>query len=419
MNANKNRPIYAALIALATYSEPRAQATGPPVIERIDGSTLTCTIVSITETLARLECPESVTVPLDELRSIDYSTDGSESVGTATNETIFRLAAGGQMRGTITGESDESVIADTSFATALALPFATLAGLWFDAADGNSDARQMFDEAMANRLAGKDVLITHSGGEVAAIRGSVTALGPKGGRVLIGKTQRPFSLDRISGIVFAEGLGDPTRWLAHVTLTDGTELAGRLTGGDSIALRFQTPFEIEIEVPVKRIKRVRFDSERIVYLSDLNPSRSEANGLLHLPMPARFDRSASNRPLSIEGRRYDKGIGVHAHSLLSYDVQGAYESIAATVGIDDAVRPRGSVVFKLEGDGRLLFDSNVITGSDPARSFTADLRGINKLELVVEYATDMDLSDHADWADIRLIKPFRARSASDGSTAPK
>ncbi|MFQ5463654.1 MAG: NPCBM/NEW2 domain-containing protein, partial [Phycisphaerae bacterium] len=68
-------------------------------------------------------------------------------------------------------------------------------------------------------------------------------------------------------------------------------------------------------------------------------------------------------------------------------------------------RPRGSVVFRLNGDGAVLFDSGTLTGRSEAQTVSVDVRDVDKLSLIVDYADAMDLSDHAVWAGARLIGP--------------
>ncbi|MCH8146858.1 MAG: NPCBM/NEW2 domain-containing protein, partial [Planctomycetes bacterium] len=83
----------------------------------------------------------------------------------------------------------------------------------------------------------------------------------------------------------------------------------------------------------------------------------------------------------------------------------AYERFAATIGIDDFVRPGGSVVFRVIGDGRVLFESGEITGRDAPRAIRVDMVGVKLLTLLVDLGEGLDLSDHADWAGARLIRP--------------
>ncbi len=363
-----------------------------------------------------LEGDRDITIELNELRSVHFAgpARGRQASGTTpSHATEFVWAAGGRLHGTLTRQADEAVIADTSIGNDLRIPLTSLAGIWFSDVDDLNlsadvsapSARTLYDEALDHRLSGKDVLVTMSEGKPVAIRGRIAALGPNGGRFLLGRKERTFTLDHVRGIVFATGLASGESWPVTVHLSSGGAFPGRLLGADRSVARFHTSFGTEVALPLHAISWLSFQSDRLVYLSDMTPARQENTGLLHQPSPARFDRSVSNGPLMIAGRHFDKGLGVHARSTLEYRLGGAFQTFAVTIGVDDAVRPRGSVVFRIEGDGRLLFDSGPVTGGHPPRSVTVDITGVSTISLTVDYGEDLDLSDHADWADARLIKP--------------
>ncbi len=125
---------------------------------------------------------------------------------------------------------------------------------------------------------------------------------------------------------------------------------------------------------------------------------------MHRSWPVRFDQSLSGGPLSIGGRVFEKGLGVHSLTELIFEIAGNFETFVATIGIDDSVRPRGSVVFRILGDSKVLFDSGAVTGADPPRDIIVDVIGVRTLTLTVDYADELDLCDHADWGDARLLK---------------
>ncbi len=129
--------------------------------------------------------------------------------------------------------------------------------------------------------------------------------------------------------------------------------------------------------------------------------------------PAERDRSngeqagGDGRPLTIGGQTFARGLGVHARSELSYAVSGWCSAFTAQVGVDDEVGDRGSVVFQVYGDDRLLYDSGVLRGTDTARAVSVDLRGVQTLRLVVTDGGNGISYDHADWASAQVACPTR------------
>ena len=90
------------------------------------------------------------------------------------------------------------------------------------------------------------------------------------------------------------------------------------------------------------------------WLSDLKWTSGASGWSINKDKLPRLDRDAENQPLRLGGRRYVKGIGTHAPSEIVYPLNGAYARFAAVVG---GAEERGTVVFRVYGDDKLLFDS--------------------------------------------------------------
>ena len=81
------------------------------------------------------------------------------------------------------------------------------------------------------------------------------------------------------------------------------------------------------------------------------------------------DRSVSGRPLRIGDREFARGLGTHATSELVYELDRPCERFEAWVGVDAEISytKAASVVFKVLGDGRELFNSGVMRSDTPAK----------------------------------------------------
>ncbi|WP_432132610.1 NPCBM/NEW2 domain-containing protein [Streptomyces tendae] len=114
------------------------------------------------------------------------------------------------------------------------------------------------------------------------------------------------------------------------------------------------------------------------------------------------DRSVGGwSPISMLGEVYPTGLGVASPSTVRYYLGDRCTRLATTVGIDDAVRdvgPEGGTsTFQVIGDGRVLFDSGVLSRDD-VRAADIDLTGVRVLDLVVGDGGDGGYNDRADWA---------------------
>ena len=135
-----------------------------------------------------------------------------------------------------------------------------------------------------------------------------------------------------------------------------------------------------------------------VWLDDLNLSAvSQGWGDPHKNL------SVDNHKLSIGGQSFDRGLGTHADSTLYVDLKRSAVSFSAYVGVDgEESNSTASLKFYVIGDGKILWRSGVMRGTDPAKSLSVDLTGITNLLLKVDTATDDISFDHADWADAKF-----------------
>jgi alpha-galactosidase len=113
--------------------------------------------------------------------------------------------------------------------------------------------------------------------------------------------------------------------------------------------------------------------------------------------------SVEGHPLSIGGHKFEHGLGTHAQSTLRVALHGNAQQFTAMVGVDDEVNNRGSVTFKVTGDGKTLWESGVLRGGEAAKAVTVDLRGVKVAVLSVGNAGDGIDFDHADWADAKFV----------------
>jgi len=115
------------------------------------------------------------------------------------------------------------------------------------------------------------------------------------------------------------------------------------------------------------------------------------------------NRSIMEKPMTLGGRTFSRGLGAHATSRILYLLPEGFVTFAATVGKDQEVSG-GSVTFVIQADGREVFRSGIFRNDTPPQEISVPLAGARKLALIVEDAGDNIMADHADWADARLLK---------------
>lgn len=438
---------------LASVAAPAGEVSVEVGITRIDGTTLTGVWAGAPDGYSvRIHAAGgAVIIPIDALMEISFGAspdapgDTREESARAAPQTsgedsvpaVFFLADGGRLNGELLAvpeprsppnhtdekpaQTGDVLMASTPLGPRVLLPFDRLAGVQLADFDSSFHheaqfprARAAFFSALSSRLPGHDVLTTRDVNLPKTLRGRLESLGPRNGTFSFSDRLRSFRTEKIFGIVFAAGpaLAQQTPYQASFTLMDGSVVSGRVEQANAASLRVATSLGFDADLPLASddpaapgLAAIQVHSDRVVYLSDLEPAGQRTDGLLHRPWPARFDRSVAGGPISLGGRVFEKGLGVHSRTELTYKLGGAYEAFAATIGIDDAVRPRGSVLFRVLGDATVLYEGTQVTGSDRPRDILIDVTGVDLLTLVVDYGDDLDLSDHADWGGARVLRP--------------
>jgi hypothetical protein len=113
----------------------------------------------------------------------------------------------------------------------------------------------------------------------------------------------------------------------------------------------------------------------------------------------RRDTTIDGAGLRAGGRRFARGLGTHAPSEIVFPLEGKYARFAATVMAGEA---GGTVVFRVLGDGKLLYESGTLRGPRDSQDIEVAVGGVRELLLVVGDAGDGFQSDVASWAGPRL-----------------
>ncbi len=129
------------------------------------------------------------------------------------------------------------------------------------------------------------------------------------------------------------------------------------------------------------------------------------------------ERSADDgNTLTLNGKTYTTGLGVHAPSEITYDLNGQCKGFQSDMGIDDEVRSLGSVTFEIWADSIKLYDSGRLTGGSNIKFASVDLTGKKLLKLIVTRGGDDLNYDHGDWAGATLLGCVESKDT--GSKAP-
>lgn len=210
----------------------------------------------------------------------------------------------------------------------------------------------------------------------------------------------------------AEANGKETaRW--KVMLSDKSRLVCLVRGISEGFIDLKDRFGHSLRLPLEHVISASYENPGYKYLSDLEPAEvivkpHMIEGLPGLRREYRRDLSAKGTILSIKGRKFSKGLGVRASTTLRYKLGMSFNKFHATIGMDDCVDPRAGKLadarFYVYGDGKLLFKSGIKKYLDDPQDVRVDIKGVDVLELTVDFGETPEIGDWADWASARVTK---------------
>ncbi|MDA1138582.1 MAG: NPCBM/NEW2 domain-containing protein [Planctomycetota bacterium] len=350
-------------------------------------------------------------IPLEGIIAIRFLGRSPLLVQSGTQE--FRFVQGGRLRGQILKNAADDLSVSTSFAGELNLNLSHFRGFVGLPMSGftSRKAEELVDSEAAGGSVYKDVVLDRRGSTISGVIRKVerTALDFDIDDIL---QVRPFKTHYLKGVRLADAGRDKRKaWDGKVQVListrDGSSVQGHLS---RIHLGRWTLKPIwdessSLVINFNDIALVQTLGGRVQYLSQLEPTAVKEQTILAPPQPYQMDRSSQGDSLSIAGKRYPWGIGVHADSEINFELGGRFNEFRSDAGISTTMGDRGSVVFSVFGDERELFKSNTVRGSDAVPlAITVNVAGVKNLTLKVTNGDDLDLGDVANWGSARVLR---------------
>ncbi len=321
----------------------------------------------------------------------------------------FVLAGGDELRGRIKGGSGERLELELSGGVSLSIEIGELQRVF-------PDYEPRLDD-LAPAAEG-DRLYRRTSGALDSIDGTVESFSDEGVRFDSVLGPRTFPWNEVAALLVEvlepeSGARDETRPPVIVDLADGSRVRGalvELTGERCVLALHGVP---ELSLALSGVSEITVDDGRLVHLSDVEPAEESGRGApfgdeLGMSWPHRMDESVMGGPLRVRGRETRRGIGMHAPSRLTFRLDGSFRALRASVAIDDSALSngpgaRGSCIFRAWLDGKEVWESPLVRGSDEPLALLVELGGARELVLEVDPAGDF-AGDRADWLRPILVR---------------
>lgn len=308
----------------------------------------------------------------------------------------------GLLIGDVARADDDSVTLDSTILGNVKLPLERLRGALFRV-PWNASARDRRCDAILSNPPGNDRLWLANGDELS---GTLRRLDRQEFEMAsqLGDLKVPRS--NLTALAFDPALAD-RRSVANsveIGLSDGSRFVVSQILIDARTAQLQRAGEESRTVPRDAIVWISANGPHVKYLTQLDPGNYRHVPYLDTERPYQVDRNLARGQLRVAGRLSTRGLGMPSASSLTWSVPTGFRRFAASVGIDDETQGGGSVVFRVFLDGREAYASPVVRGHDSLLDLAVELGTARTLTLIVDYAEQGDVLDHADWLEARLEK---------------
>jgi hypothetical protein len=318
---------------------------------------------------------------------------------------LVQTAAGDSLRTERLRLRDDRLLVETPLTGLAELPLSAASIVWLKPpATITETTRREIQQAAASRLR-QDSLFVRKASEWVRLDGVLQSLDEK--RVTFrwqaGEREIPLALAGALVLAASQPPATPREKLAAVCGADGSRLVGELRALSPDSMTLVAPSLGAVTVPLDTVAIVDALWGRGVFVSELEPATVAEAGWFGTRFPWRRNASVSGRPLTLRGRVFEHGLGVHSRSSLAYVLDKKFSLLTSVIGLDDDGGAAGRVQFIVRGDGRELLRTTM-GGTDAPKPLRVAVAGVERLELLVDFAREEDTGDRADWADLRLIR---------------
>lgn len=331
---------------------------------------------------------DSQTVAMDQFLSLDRA----ESVPTMPSKFFAILAGGDKAAGQPKRIDGNDLVWQGPLMGEIKLPLRSLLGIT------SADHPELPAEpAGAARM--EDQIVLANGDKLHGIIASIdtktiTIQQP-------GAESSPVPVDTIRRILFAAVGPTPTVAREHgflLKLADGSSLTvgslqvsqDRLTA----TLRDGTSHN----VPIDAVDSIEQVDGPITWLSAMTPTESVSQALLSLTWTPHMDRSVDGEPIRFGEQTFSRGIGVHAYSRMSWEIDSKWQAFRTQYAIAGDW-PYANVTVRIKLDDQVVHEQKDVRSGSLAAPVVLETAGHKKLTLEVDYGENYDVQDRLNWIE--------------------
>jgi hypothetical protein len=396
-------------IAAALLSQAVAQAPASEfVVSRVDGTQLTGRVVKITGDQLQLTVGgETKSTPLREVLAVHGGVPRGTPFATA------RLVGGDEVRGEPRpgDPGGETFVLESRSLGPVAIPVDRLAALVVHSVAGATDPSEF---ALPADSTHEEAVFLPARRGFDSVFGSIHRFAADGVYFAANGVAEPrlYPYARLAAVALRSGAAPASKPSAVLVTRAGDCLCVAVVDADATDLRLDDERGRRLVLPWAEVATLLWRGADRVFLSELQPDAVvEAGALTSGNEPLytwRRDRNVRGGFLSVAGRCYARGLGVHSRAALTYVVPPGFDTLCLGVGIDDevlALPARGDVDIAIAVAGETVVQRQGVRSGEPMTNLgCVAVRPGAKVTLTVEYGAGLDLGDRVDWLHAVLLR---------------
>jgi hypothetical protein len=408
-----------------------ALAADPPLsVQLLDGKSLTGEWVGINERDVMLKVEgKQIARPLDTVLQIDFQP---MPVGAPPKEAYVAVALtdGSLFRCSKFAIKGKDATLTLAAGPQFTVPIGALTYYLNDA--GNEPMAKQFREYIArSKQQRTDYLMVKRGESLNGLEGTVGDGDEKGETIEFtsqGQKRNP-KLAAAQGLIFYREVdAKMAPSVCRLLDTARNEVQVAAVKQSPKGLVIDTPAGAKIEYPRALLARLDYSKGKLTFLSDMDPAEvvetctEGPDSVQHY----RRDKNLDGGQIRFGPTVYAKGVALHSHTELEFDLKGEYREFKASIGVEEAIGggEGQTVVVRILGDGKELYSGKHFKGQRfkpadaagkptkpgsksadlPALPVKLSVVNVLKLRIIVTSGDLLDLSKHATLADAQVSK---------------
>jgi hypothetical protein len=242
-------------------------------------------------------------------------------------------------------------------------------------------------------------------GKLNALEGTLGEADEKGEKIKFkdsdGTSLEPV-FSRIHGLIFYRPEASTVTTLCQVFDVSGNVLMAQKLTVNNAGFTVTTVTGTEIKYDKLALGRLDYNINKLNFLSDLEPIKVLERSGSGLISRYRRDRNLDDGAIQVSGKSYAKGLALHAHTELEYNLDGKYKELKALVGVDEQVGGDSRAVLTIECDEVKVFQEEI--SRKTVKALALKIKDVNKLRIIVSSKNVLDLHDHVTLADAKVTQ---------------